>query len=57
MFSRKKSLNKVERLQRRALSFLYNDYVTPYDELLNKFSVTVNKYLPRSRKKYSPAII
>ena len=57
MFSRKKSLNRVERFQRRALSFLYNDYVTPHDELLNKFSVTVSKYLPPSSKKFSPAII
>ena len=53
----KKSLNKVERLQRHALSSLYSDYVNPYDELFNKFSVTVNKYLPPSRKKYSPVII
>lgn len=27
MFSHKKSLNKVGRLQKRALKFLYNDYV------------------------------
>ena len=36
MFSNAKSLNKVESLQKRALSFLYEDYVSSYEELLQK---------------------
>ena len=36
MFSSAKSLNKVESLQKRALPFLYEDYVSPYEELLQK---------------------
>ena len=39
VFLLKKSLNKVERLQNRALKFLYNDYVNPYDGLLNKYGL------------------
>ena len=34
MFSSAKSLNKVESLQKRALRFLYEDYVSSYEELL-----------------------
>ena len=36
MFSRAKSLNKVESLQKRALCFLYGNYVSSYEELLQK---------------------
>ena len=36
MFSSAKSLNKVEYLQKRALHFLYEDYVLTYGELLQK---------------------
>ena len=36
IFSSAKSLNKVEYLLKRALSFLYEDYVSPYDELFQK---------------------
>ena len=36
MFSSAKSLNKVESLQKRALRFLYEDYVLSYEELLQK---------------------
>ena len=36
MFSSTKSLNKVESLQKRALRFLYEDYVSSYEELLQK---------------------
>ena len=36
MFSSPKSLNIVESLQKRALRFLYEDYVSPYEELLQK---------------------
>ena len=36
IFSSAKSLNKVESLLKRALSFLYEDYVSPYDELFQK---------------------
>ena len=36
MFSSAKSLNKVESLQKRALRFLYEDYVSSYEELLQK---------------------
>ena len=41
VFSLKKSLNKVERLQNRALTFLYNDCVNPYDGLSNKYGLVV----------------
>ena len=34
MFSSAKSLNKVESLQKRALRFLYEDYVSSYEKLL-----------------------
>ena len=36
MFSSAKSLNIVESLQKRALRFLYEDYVSSYEELLQK---------------------
>ena len=36
MFSSTKSLNNVESLQKRALHFLYEDYVSSYEELLQK---------------------
>ena len=36
MFASAKSLNEVESLQKRALSFLYEDYVSWYEELLQK---------------------
>ena len=36
MFSSAKSVNKVESLQKRALCFLYEDYVLSYEELLQK---------------------
>ena len=36
MFSTAKSLNKIESLQKRALRFLYNDYSTSYEGLLEK---------------------
>ena len=36
MFSSAKSLNKVEYLQKRALHFLYEHYVSTYEELLQK---------------------
>ena len=36
MFSSAKSLNKAESLQKRALRFLYEDYVSSSEELLQK---------------------
>ena len=36
MFSSSKSLNKVESLEKRALRFLYKDYILSYEELLQK---------------------
>ena len=36
MFSSTKSLNKVESLQKRALCFLYEDYVSLHEALLQK---------------------
>ena len=36
MFSSAKSLSKIENLQKRALRFLYNNYDSPYEELLEK---------------------
>ena len=36
MFSGAKPLNKVESLQKRVLRFLYEDYVSSYEELLLK---------------------
>ena len=36
MFSNAKSLNKIESLQKRTLRFLYEDYVSSYEELLQK---------------------
>ena len=38
MFSSTKSLNKVESLKKRALRFLYEDFVLLYEELLQKGS-------------------
>lgn len=35
MFSHKKSLIKLKDFQKRALRLLNNDFVTPYDALLN----------------------
>ena len=35
MFSHKKSLIKLKDSQKRALRLLNNDFVTPYDALLN----------------------
>ena len=36
MFSSAKFLNKVESLQKKALRLLYEDYVSSYEELLQK---------------------
>ena len=36
MFSSAKPLNKVESLQKRSLRFLYEEYVSSYEELLQK---------------------
>ena len=36
MLSHKKSLEKIESLQKRALRFLLNDYVSSYKQLLEK---------------------
>ena len=36
MFSNKKSLDKIESLRKRALRFLLNDYVSSYEQLLEK---------------------
>ena len=36
MFSNAKSLNKIESLLKRTLRFLYEDYVSSYEELLQK---------------------
>ena len=36
MFSNKKSLNKIESLDKRALRFLLSDYENSYEELLEK---------------------
>ena len=36
MFSSAKSLNKIASLQKRVLPFLYEDYVSSYEELLQK---------------------
>ena len=45
MFSSPKSLNKIESLQKRALRFLYEDYVSSYEELLQKSGKeTMKKY-------------
>ena len=43
MFSSAKSLNKVESLQKRALRFLYEDYVSSCDELLQKAGKEIMK--------------
>ena len=36
MLSHKKSLDKIESLNKRALRFLLNDYVSSYEQLLEK---------------------
>ena len=36
MLSHKKSLDKIESLHKRALRFLLNDYVSSYEQLLEK---------------------
>ena len=36
MFSNKKSLNKIESLQKQTLRFLLNDYENSYEQLLEK---------------------
>ena len=36
MFSKARSLKKIENLQKRALRFLYNNYQLTYEELLDK---------------------
>ena len=47
--SHKKSINKFKRLRKRALRFLCNGNVTPYDELLNKsVLVTIERKTKRS---------
>ena len=46
MFSTAKSLNKVEFLQKRALRFLHEDYVSSFEELLQiagKKTMKVNR--------------
>ena len=49
MFSSPKSLNKIESLQKRALRFLYEDYVSSYEELLQKAGKeTMKNYRLRS---------
>ena len=50
MFFQAKSLKKVEVLQKRALRFLYDDYNSPWEEILKKpgkvcMSVTRLRYL------------
>ena len=35
-FSSAKSLNKIENIQERGIRFLYNDYATSYEDLLEK---------------------
>ena len=65
MFSSTKSLNKVESLQKRALCFLYEDYVSSYEELLQKtakdtikvnsfgnFCVEINKFINKINPTY-----
>ena len=39
MFSQAKSLKKAEVLQKRALRFLYDDYSSPSEEIIKKFSI------------------
>ena len=46
MFSSASSLKKIENLQKRALTFLYNDYEISYEELLlksDRATMNVNK--------------
>ena len=45
MFSSAESLNKVESLQKRALRFFYEDYVSSYEELMQK---AVNKTMKKN---------
>ena len=59
MFSSAKSLNKVESLQKRALRFLYEDYVSSYEELLQKAGketkLIIKKSLYRNLVSLGPA--
>ena len=48
MLSHKKSLDKIESLHKRALTFLLNDYVSLYEQLLEK-SVKCNMNIHRLR--------
>ena len=48
MFSHKKSLNEIESLHKRALTFLLNDYENSYEPLLEK-SGKLNMNLSRIR--------
>ena len=43
MFSSAKCLNKIESLQKRALRYLYSDYLSPYDTLLAKSAKVIIK--------------
>ena len=65
MFSSIKSLNKVESLQKRPLCFLYEDYVSSYEELLQKtakdtikvnslgnFCIEINKFINKINPTY-----
>ena len=55
MFSSAKALNnKVETLQKRALRFLYEDYVSSYEELLQKAGKETTK-VNRLRSPHLPA--
>ena len=40
MFTSKKSLEKIENIQKRALRFVLNDYQSNYHDLLNKSEAT-----------------
>ena len=49
MFSTAKSLSKIEKLQKRALRFLYNDYAISYEGVLEKAGkVKMNVYRLRN---------
>ena len=54
-FSSSKSLQKIERIQERALRFLYNDHKSSYDDLLTRSKSVQCKLLVResSLSKYS----
>mgnify|MGYP001795870384 CR=1 FL=1 len=36
MFSSAKSFNKIENIQKTALRFMFNDYISSYDKILIK---------------------